>query len=63
MQRITHNDLMAAGIDLRGQRLEHIAVTVDGEPVPRSIRTQGRGDSFKASRWGARSQTSSISVR
>ena len=56
MQRITHDDLMAAGIDLRGQRLNRIAVTVDGEPVPRSISTQGRGDSFKGSRWGARSR-------
>ena len=47
---------MAAGIDLRGQRLNRIAVTVDGEPVPRSISTQGRGDSFQSSRWGARSR-------
>jgi hypothetical protein len=45
MQRITHDDLMAAGIDLRGRSFDQIAVTVDGEAVPRSIRTIGLTDS------------------
>lgn len=52
MQRITHDDLMAAGIDLRGKHMARIAVTVDGAPVARNIRTLERGDSIRGrSKW------------
>jgi hypothetical protein len=54
MQRITHNDLMAAGIDLRGRSFDQIAVTVDGEPVPRRIRNFGTTDSAFSRRWRGR---------
>lgn len=47
MHRITHDDLMDAGIDLRGQSLDRIAITVDGEPVARRIRSLNRGDALR----------------
>jgi hypothetical protein len=67
MQRITHDDLMAAGIDLRRQPVDRIAITVDGKPVAREIRTPevrsrfARGNGrFRASSviefWGEKPQ-------
>ena len=40
--RITHSDLLKAGIDLRGKFNHEIAVSYRGKPVPRWVRT-GRG--------------------
>jgi sulfur carrier protein ThiS len=37
MQRVTYDDLVAAGLDLRGVTADQIAVTLNGQPVPRKV--------------------------
>ncbi len=37
MQRVTYQDLVSAGLDLRGVSPDQIAVTLNGQPVPRKI--------------------------
>lgn len=42
MYRVTYEDLLKAGLDLAGANPYTIAVTVAGQPVPRSIETPSR---------------------
>jgi len=44
MQRVSYQDLVAAGLDLRGVSPDQIAVTLNGQPVPRKVHSKIKSD-------------------
>ncbi len=41
IQRVSYEDLLAAGLDLSGQIAAHIALTLNGQPVPITVNSPG----------------------